>query len=192
MKSFVFLLLSVFCLSFFSAASAQDTRVSGPVADTVGGGTDKLPPNQEIKDSKGRVIKNRGDNRNGGVKITFTGKIDKSVNPWVCSGEITVVTNPASQGSEGPIDINTNNEPTTINLDRNGTDPAGHVSTNIAGDNATVNVSGNFNDVAVAGNNSTSTITGNNNTETITGTNNNVTLGGRGNSVTSGGTTTRN
>lgn len=192
MKSFVFLLLSVFCLSFFSAASAQDTRISGPVADTAGGGTDKLPSGQEVKDSKGRVVKNRGENRNGGVKITFTGKLDKSQTPWVCSGEITVVTNPASQGSEGPIDINTNNEPTTINLDRNGQDPGAHVTTNISGDNATVNIAGNFNDVAVAGNNSNSNITGNNNCETINGTNNNVTLSGRGNSVTSGGTTTRN
>lgn len=187
------LLLSLLALSAFSPAQSTARAADPvPVSSDKGNGNEKLPPNQEIKDSKGRRVKNRGENRNGRVHVRYTGTIDKSGDVWVCSGEITEVTNPASQGSEGPIDVATNDEPTTVNLDKNGTDPGGHVVTHVAGNNATVNVDGNFNDFDITGNNSTTSITGNNNTGTVNGTGGNVNLGGRGNSVTSGGTTVRN
>lgn len=192
MKSFCILLLSLFALCAFVPAQTATRTADPDVTSDKPGGTDKLPAGKEIKDSKGRRVKNRGENRNGGVKIKFTGTIDKSGDVWVCSGEISEVTNPASQGSEGPIDVATNNEPTTINLERNGTDPGGHIVCHINGNNATTNVSGNYNDFDVVGNDSTTNITGNHNTGAITGTNGNVSLGGRGNSVSSGGTTIRN
>lgn len=149
----------------------------------------KLPPNTTVKDSKGRTVRNRGENQNGRVHFRYTGKLKRtSATQWEVDGEITTVTNPASQGSEGPIDVNTNGEPTTVNLDKNGTDPGGHIVTNVTGGNATVNVSGNYNDPSVGGTGNTVNITGNNNSGSGTaGSSGTVNQGPGGNSWNSGG-----
>lgn len=187
-RSFCFL-LAMLVLASFSFGQAAATA-----APPLWG---KLTAGKTITDSKGREIHNGGTNANGSLHFRYTGKLRTKANGELeCSGEITEVTNPASQGSEGPIMVNTDGEPTIINLDRNGTDPGGHIGSTIVGGNATVNVGGNFNDPTVGGTNNSVNITGNNNSGSGqgAGSGGNVTLGGHGNSWNSNGGnwTTRN
>ena len=151
--------------------------------------TDKLPANSTVTDSAGRTVTNGGTNANGSVKVTHTGKM-KMVSPgeYRISGEITLIENPASQGSEGPITVNTNGKPTEVVLEKNGTDPGGHIVTNVNGGKAIVHINGNFNDANVGGGNNHIDFNGRNNTATgQPGSGGTVSLGGRGNSFNSGG-----
>lgn len=179
----LFLVVALLPVSF---SCAQASSPGQPVVLRDG----KLPPGRTVTDSKGRVIHNGGLNENGKLNFRYSGKLTvKSTGDFEVSGEIPEVTNPASQGSDGPIDINTNGEPTTINLNRNGIDPNGHITTNVSGGNSTVNVNGNFNDPSVGGTNNTVNINGNNNSGSGNGANSGgtVNLGGHGNSWGSGG-----
>lgn len=180
------LLAATFLCADLPAQSA--VKVDGAVnAPTIYEG--KLPAGRTVTDSKGREITNGGTNANGSLKIHYTGKLKLNSNgEYECSGEISEVINPASQGSTGPITVNTNGNPTTIQLEKNGVDPGGHITTTITGGNATVNVSGNFNDPSVGGTGNNVNITGNNNCGSgQPGSAGNVFQGGRGNSWNSGG-----
>lgn len=187
------LLLTLLTLLFAVSSLAQ-----GAARDATSGGSTttpvlrdgKLPAGKTLTDAKGREIHNGGTNQNGKLHFRHTGKLKVKPNGDIeCSGEVTEVTNPASQGSEGPISVNTNGEPTTVNLERNGTDPGGHIVTNVTGGNATVNVSGNFNDPSVGGTGNTVNVTGNNNSGSGAGpgSGGNVNQGGHGNSWNSNG-----
>lgn len=177
-----------------TVASSRDATTAAPH-----GQTSRLPAGKTVKDSKGRTVTNDGTNENGGANITYTGKLDRTTTPWTVTGEITVVTNPSSQGSNGGVTVGTNGEPTTVNLNKDGspqgTQP-GPLNSTISGGNATVNVNGNHNNFTVNGNNNTTSVNGNNNTGSVNGNgatpNNTVNMGGQNNSVTSGGTTFRN
>lgn len=150
----------------------------------------KIPANTFLTDSHGREIRNGGMNANGHLEIVYTGKLSKDSNGnLVCSGEIISVTNPASQGSEGPIWINTNGEPTVVRLDRNGIDPGSHLDVTVLGDHANIGCSGNFNDIIVGGTGNIVNITGNHNLGTGQGSNSGgaVIMAGRGNSWNSNG-----
>lgn len=149
----------------------------------------KLPAGRTVTDSKGREVVNGGTNANGSLKIRYTGKLKLNASgEYEITGELSEVTNPSSQGSSGPITVNTNGLHTTVNLEKNGTDPGGHIITTINGGNATVNVSGNFNDPSIGGTGNNVNITGNNNCGSgQPGSGGNVTQGGRGNSWNSGG-----
>ncbi len=151
--------------------------------------TGKLPANSTVVDSAGRTVTNNGTNANGSVKVTHTGKM-KLVGPgeYQISGEITLIENPASQGSEGPITVNTNGKPTEVVLEKNGTDPGGHITANVTGGNAVIHANGNFNDINVGGGNNHVDFNGRNNTATgQPGSGGTVSLGGRNNSFNSGG-----
>ena len=182
------LLLALLCCASFTFAQTPTTaaKVETPPALRDG----KLPAGKTVRDAKGRVIENGGTNENGSVKFRYTGKLTRDANGnFTCTGEVKEVSNPASQGSEGPINVNTNGEPTTIDLGKNGTDPGGHIVTNVTGGNATVNVSGNFNDPSVGGTGNTVNVTGNNNSGSGSGAGSggNVNQGGHGNSWNSNG-----
>lgn len=185
------LLITLLALLFAVPTLAQGgTSPSTPSTPTPVLRDGKLPAGKTLTDSKGREITNGGSNENGKVHFRYTGKLKVKPNGDIeCSGEVTEVTNPQSQGSDGPISVNTNGEPTTINLNRNGTDPGGHITSSITGGNATVNVGGNFNDPSVGGGNNTVNITGNNNTGSGSGAGSggNVNQGGHGNSWNSNG-----
>lgn len=172
--------LAVFLLGAFAFAQSTDPTGGNPPPVHTG----KLLAGKTIRDSKGREVTNNGLNNNGALHLRYTGKLTRdSLGNLTCSGEISSVTNPASQGSEGPITIDTGGESTDIDLGRNGTDPGGHVGTTIVGGKANVNVGGNFNDVSVGGSNNTITFGGNNNLGTgLTGSGGGVILGGHGNS----------
>lgn len=181
--------LAALCL-FIPFANAQTDAASPTPTAIVQPPTFKLPPGASITDSKGRSVENGGTNNNGRVHIKHTGNITNNGNgTYTCSGEISEVTNPASQGSEGPITVNTNGEPTEVNLDRNGRDPGQHVNSTIIGGNATVNVSGNYNDPTVGGTNNTVNITGNHNSGQGqgAGSGGTVNMGGRDNGWNSNG-----
>lgn len=185
------LLTLLFAASSFAQATAADRSTSPATTPVLRDG--KLPAGKTLTDSKGREIHNGGSNENGKVHFRYSGKLKTKPNGDIeCSGEVTEVTNPASQGSEGPISVNTDGEPTTINLEKNGTDPGGHIVSNITGGNATVNVSGNFNDPTVGGTGNTVNVTGNNNSGSGAAPNpnpsgGNVNQGGHGNSWNSNG-----
>lgn len=182
------LILALFLLTpmLFAQSPVRDdaTQTETALRDS------KLPGGTTVRDSKGRVIENGGWNSNGSLKFRYTGKLTRDAQGnLTCSGEIKEVANPSSQGSVGPITINTNGEPTTIDLGKNGTSPGGNLTNTILGGNATVNVSGNFNDVAVGGTGNNVNVTGNHNSGSGVGASSggNVTFGGRGNSWTANG-----
>lgn len=107
-------------------------------------GAANVPAGKEASDSKGRRIENTGTN--GSVTICYTGTLrwDTAGNA-TCTGEILQVENRATIGSAS-ASINTNGEPTTINLDQNGQ----HTYV-IDGGRATVNCNGDRNNVIVGG-----------------------------------------
>ncbi len=151
--------------------------------------TSNLPANSTVVDASGRTVTNGGSNDNGSVKVTHTGKM-KRVGPgeYQITGDIRLVENPASQGSEGPITVNTNGQGTEITLEKNGKDPGGHITVNVTGNNATIHANGNFNDINVGGTNNHVDFNGRNNTATgQAGSGGTVSMGGRGNSFNSGG-----
>ena len=178
-------ILAIVAILFFSLfAFAQQTATTS----TSNGQSVSLPANTQVTDSKGRVVKNRGNNQNGSLRFNHTGKLVRNANgEWTVTGEISEVKNPASQGSDGPVEINTNGEPTDVVLDRNGQEPGG-LTVTITGGNATVTVGGNCNDVTVGGSGNKAALNGNNNSLTgQAGSAGTATMGGHGNSVTSGG-----
>lgn len=185
-----YLFLMIVTLLFAASSFAQNVTTTGNSSTVPVTQHGRVPAGKTITDSKGREVHNGGLNQNGSVKIRYSGKIKTKPNGDLeCTGEITEVTNPASQGSDGPVNINTNGQDTTINIDRNGTDPGGHIATYIDGGNADVNVTGNFNDVFVGGGNNDVTISGNNNTGSGGGVGSGgvVHQGGRGNTWNSNG-----
>lgn len=191
------LLFALFSVPSFAQTAPDATEVPRDTSDATERPPVKLPPGKTITDAQGRVVENGGTNENGRLHVRCTGKIDRDANGnYTTTGEITDVTNPASQGSEGPINVNTNGKDTTINLDKNGTDPGGHIGANITGGNATVNVNGNFNDPSVGGTGNNVNMNGNHNSGSGNGAGSggNVYMGGRGNSWAGNGGnwTTRN
>jgi hypothetical protein len=180
-------LLSLFLMVLvpFAALPAQATS-SAPVANLRDG---SLPAGKKVTDSKGRVITNGGANENGKLQFRYSGKLKTLPNGDLeCSGEVPEVTNPRSQGSNGPVIVNTDGEPTTINLNRNGTDPGGHIDSTITGGNATVNVNGNFNDTSVGGTGNTVNFNGGGCTgQGQAGSGGTVNMGGAGNAFNGGG-----
>lgn len=187
---FVAMMLATLNLNAQLSARPDDGAISPP------GTTSQVPAGVTVTDSKGRKIANCGTNENGGVNIGYTGKLRRTgPGEWEISGEITSVTNPGSQGSNGPVCVDTNGERTIVNLNKNGSPPGtlpGPLPSTVSGGNATVHVSGDHNNFTVTGNNNTTNVTGNSNTGTVAGAGNSVNMGGRGNAVTSGGTTFRN
>lgn len=129
-----------------SFGSANTVSTATPIART-----GNLPAGRTVRDGSGRIIENLGTNQNGSVQFTYTGRltVDGAGN-ITCSGDITTVTNPASQGSNGQIVIHTNGLATTVNLDRNGAQNAA-LSVRVLGGNATINVGGDWVELAVGG-----------------------------------------
>lgn len=144
-----------------------------------------LPAGKDIRDSKGRVIHNQGTN--GSVRLGYHGRITWDGNGnGTCNGEITEIDNTSSQGSNGPIDVNTNGEPTKIDLNQNG-----GMSITVIGGNATVNANANGNTVNAGGMGNTVNVGGNNNSINGLGNTSGGTVylgrGTTGNAVNSGG-----
>jgi hypothetical protein len=185
----VLLMLCAFLLAGFVGAQDADVVVSS-TTQPVSGGVGNLPSQTRVTDSQGRTIQNSAPaSESGKVKFRFTGKLNRTAQgEWFVTGEISEIENPASGGCKGPILVNTNNQPTTITLDRNGLNPNGHIATTVTGGNATVNVDGNYNDVTVGGTNNTVNFNGNHNSMSAqNGSGGSVSLGGNGNSVSGGG-----
>lgn len=175
-------LLTFLCAPSYVSAQTTTTPPSGDV---------KLDQGRKIVDSKGREVTNRGYNENGRLHVHYTGKLDKSGDVWKVTGDIESVTNPSSQGTEGPITIK--GDGMDITLDTNGGRGAGGaVTTTITGDSNKVHVNGDHNDFNVNGNNNTADVNGRYDNGCLTGNGNQVRLGGSHNTVTSGGTTTKN
>lgn len=145
-----------------------------------------LAPGQTLRDRQGRVVTNAGTNQNGRLVLTVRGKMAQGANgPTV--GEIVEVTNPASQGTVGPIEVDTGGCVLTINLEKNGGNP-NPIQTNVSGGNATVNVNGRDNNTTVGGADNTVRITGANSSGTGTaGSSGTVSVSGSGSSFQSGG-----
>lgn len=146
----------VFAFTFAELLGQQPVSLvsgaaSSPIVDTVRTGV--LPAGKSVRDSSGRVVENNGTNNNGGVHFTYTGRLTFDAQGNItCNGDISNVTNPASQGSNGEIYVNTNGQPTTIDLERNGSQSS-PLPAQITGGNATVNVSGDWVTVRVGGTN---------------------------------------
>jgi len=188
MRSFASALLALAFCAFVSAQTVTPTVVN-TTATVVSPGIScsALRAGKEIRDVRGRIIHNHGQNANGSVKLTHSGRIiwDNQGN-GVCTGDIQFVTNPTSQGSDGPISIHTNGAPTTITLG-NGI-AAAPVQCSITGGNATVIV-GNHNHLGIDGLGNNVEFNGNGSMGwgAGPGSGGNVAMGGRGNQWDSGG-----
>lgn len=157
------------------------------VAEVISDGTPatlRLTSGKTVTDAKGRRIENAGWNGNGALSIRFTGKLTKtSTGDYVVEGEVLGVTNPASQGSAGPVIVETGGQPTAVDLQRSGLDPGGRLQATVTGGNATVTVGGNYCDVSVGGQGNQVDLQGRGNAGTgLQDSGGDVRLGGRGNS----------
>ncbi len=137
------------------------------VAQTTVGSITTLGAGERLYDTSGRHVENNGTNSNGSLNVKYDGRIKKDVQGRAyVEGNITEVTNPSSQGADGPIVIETAGQSLTINLNRNGA--IGALRCTIGGGNATVNVNGDNNDVTIGGTGNNVTINGRNSTGTGT------------------------
>jgi hypothetical protein len=139
--------------------------VSSAFAQSTAGASFSLGSGERLYDTAGRDVHNTGTNSGGSVQVRYDGKLRYNAQgkPYI-EGNITVVTNPASQGSDGPIEVNTNDQPTTIELKRNGR--TNRVSSSVSGGKAKVFVEGDRNDVTVFGSDNSVDISGRDNTGT--------------------------
>lgn len=119
------------------------------LAQNASGGSESLGSGQTLYDSSGRSVTNGGSN-NGNVNVKYDGRLkkDDQGRPYI-EGNITEVVNPSNGGSDGQVEITTNNHPLTIRLLRCGR--GGPLRSYINGGNATVFVDGNGNEVIVTG-----------------------------------------
>lgn len=149
----------------------------------------KVLAGEKVEDTNGVVVENGGGNGNGHLIITCTGKVKRRGNVVIVD-KITRVDNPASQGSEGPISVDTGGNAVTVNLARNNNAGPGaqRLTANITGGNANVKVDGDGQNVNLDGRGNDVQVTGNNNSLTTQpGSTGTMELGGRGNQVIGGG-----
>lgn len=151
--------MKTFLASLFLLATA--------VAQTTVGSTTTLSAGEQLYDTSGRNVTNGSSNSNGSLHVKYDGRLKKDAQgkPYV-EGNITEVTNPSSQGADGPIVIETAGQALTVTLNRNGA--IGALRCTIGGGNATVNVNGDNNDVTIGGTGNNVTIGGRNSTGTGT------------------------
>lgn len=193
MRSILLLLASLLLSSFAFAQNADRVSKPGehPVLTNIHGPRwIKLPPGKTATDGTA-TIENGGTNANGRLWVRSDKKWTRDANGnYSTQGTIDEVKNPASQGSDGPISVNTGGNDIEVNLNRNGQSGAGNgISSTITGGSATVNVNGNYNNTTVGGTQNNVNMNGNHNTGTgqNAGSQGNVTSGGSNNSFNSNG-----
>lgn len=119
------------------------------LAQTASGGTETLASGESLYDTSGRHVTNGGNN-NGSVTVKYDGKLKVDVHgKKYIDGNIEEVVNPSNGGSDGLIEVTTNNQPITIKLYRSGRNNP--LRTRVDGGNAKVLVNGNENEVTVSG-----------------------------------------
>jgi len=191
MFKLVFLALAFSALPSLAAAqTAAPAAAETPVNTPPGLADGRLAPGQTFVDSLGRRIENSGLT-NGGVSIRYTGRVTRNGNTFTTDGEVVKVTVPASNGTDG-LTVDTNGQPTEINIERSG-QASNPNNITIIGGNAHVTVGGNFNDLSIGGTGNTARVTGNNNNGTgQPGSSGSVFLGGARNSWVGGNWVVRN
>ena len=75
-------------------------------------------------------------------------------------GEIKRVVNTKTKGSDGPIVIETKNQPIQIDLNKSGQSTNNRLKTTVTGGGATININGNNNHVTVGGTKNTVNMNG--------------------------------
>lgn len=180
-SSALFLLITALAVAPVAAQTA--TTPTTPTTQTT-----TVPAGSSAADSNGTSVNNVGTNGNGRVQVRHTGKAKRNPDGTITiTGEIVEVTNPASQGSVGPIEIENHYPGLVVNLNKRGGNP-NPISTSIDGGGATVNVTGSGNDVAVGGTGNTVSITGANcNGSGGNGSGGTVSVSGTGSGFTSTG-----
>ena len=156
-------LLAFTGLFLFTALPAQTPATTAPVENidpTIQpvDGTIKLGPGESVTDGKSTVTNN---GTKGSLRVRYTGK-RKKVDTKYTVGKIEKITDPASGGTFGPIDINTGGEETDIDIDKNGLNGK-PVKVNVDGGKANINVDGNHTEGTVGGTGNEVDITGNDN-----------------------------
>lgn len=195
MRSILMLLVSTLFLSLSAFAQTNADRVQkpgeAPVLTNINGPRwIKLPPGKSATDGT-TTVENGGTNQNGRLWVRADRKWTRDANGnYSTTGTIDEVKNPASQGTDGPITVDTGGQDVEVNLNRNGQSGAGNgISSTITGGSATVNVNGNYNNTTVGGTQNNVNMNGNHNTGTgqNAGSQGNVTSPGSNNSFNSNG-----
>lgn len=119
------------------------------LAQNTTGAVETLGSGESLYDTSGRHVTNGGNN-NGSISVKYNGKVrvDAHGKRYV-EGDIEEVTNPTNGGSDGSIEVTTNNRPITIKLLRSGR--GGSLRSRIDGGSAKIIVDGNENEVTVSG-----------------------------------------
>ena len=119
------------------------------LAQSTTGAVETLASGESLYDTSGRNVTNGGNN-NGSLTVKYNGKVKVDANgKRYVEGDIEEVTNPTNGGSDGRIEVTTNNHPITVKLFRSGR--GGSLRSHIDGGNAKVIVDGNENEVIVSG-----------------------------------------